>query len=693
MAAADDPPPADSSDEPVAPAVARHEPFAYTPDVKVDDGVVTGTNTASRESDWHNPLTYTVVGDPVAGGKVNLDDTKGNFTFLPHSSQLKPGGVDQFSVLVAETTWFDSALERVPVLGYLVKPILVRLHQVPILKDLLAPLIGRSMVVPVVVEVGSFVGEDKAPIAFTTTVTSFDGTPISVNWFPKSGLTAEGEAPTILNGPSLATAGYTDPKQETTVFGLVPGLAKLRPAGYNVVTWDPRGEFASGGILHLDSENFEARDVSAIIDWVDDQPHTEFDDPADTTDPRIGMLGGSYGGGIQLTSAGIDSRIDAIAPGIAWNRLDTALYPNHAFKTSWASLLLLSLVVSGSRIDSEIYAGIATGVLTGFLTRGQQDFLSENSPSTVIEKINIPTLFLQGTVDGLFTLQEALNNAEGLGDAAAVKMIWYCGGHGDCLDLDDEQQARQTKFLVAEQLAWMDKYVKRMEDGAPIDGYKFSWIDQRGELYSSYLLPTDGTSFYGPSIPVSGSGGLLPILPLLGGSGPQRQSTFPVSITLAAPARDALNIAIPTPAAKTYLVGAPELTLTYAGLGTSRNIYAQIVDLNTGRTLGNLVTPIPVRLDGGTHTVTVSMENIAYTAHPADNVNPGDKLALQIVDSATAYENFSSFGVVHVSGISLTLPTAANVIPRSLPPYAGETKVTKREPQTLQDLILGALPR
>ena len=87
------------------------------------------------------------------------------------------------------------------------------------------------------------------------------------------------------------------------------------------------------------------------------------------------------------------------------------------------------------------------------------------------------------------------------------------------------------------------------------------------------------------------------------------------------------------------------------------------------------------------------MENIAYTAHPADDVSPGDRLALQIVDSATAYENFTSFGVVHVSGIGLTLPTAANVIPRSLPPYAGETKVTKREPQTLQDLILGALPR
>ena len=526
---ADDPPPADSPDEVIVPAVARQEPFDYTLDIKVNDNVITGTNIAPKFSDWNNPLTYTVIGAPVAGGKVNLDETKGNFTFLPYTADSTPSGADQFRVLITETTWFDSALERIPILKYFVKPILLRLHQVPILTDVLAPLIGRSMDATVYVNVDTFVGEGEPPIAFTTTVRSFDGTPISVNWFPESGLTPEGKAPTILNGPSLATAGYTDPTQETTVFGLVPGLAKLRAAGYNVVTWDPRGEFASGGILHLDSEDFEARDVSAIIDWVAEQSHTEFDDPRDITDPRIGMVGGSYGGGIQLTSAGIDSRIDAIAPGIAWNSLDTALYPNNAFKTSWASLLLLSLVVSGSRIDPEIYAGIATGVLTGFLTEGQQDFLSENSPSTVIGKIKIPTLFLQGTVDGLFTLQQALNNAKGLNPAAPVKMIWYCGGHGDCLDLDEKQQARQTQFLVDEQLAWMDKYVKHMEDGAPppIDGYKFSWIDQRGDLYSSNLLPTDGTSFYGPSIPVSGTGGLLPILPNLGGSGPQRQSTFP----------------------------------------------------------------------------------------------------------------------------------------------------------------------
>ncbi|MGY4649834.1 hypothetical protein [Mycobacterium sp. URHB0021] len=89
---------------------------------------------------------------------------------------------------------------------------------------------------------------------------------------PKIGLTSDPTdiAPTILNGPSLATAGYTAPNQLTTVFGLVPGLELLRPDD-NVVTWDPRGEYASGVILHLDSEDFEARDVSAIIDWVANQ--------------------------------------------------------------------------------------------------------------------------------------------------------------------------------------------------------------------------------------------------------------------------------------------------------------------------------------------------------------------------------------------------------------------------------------
>jgi ABC-2 type transport system ATP-binding protein len=32
----------------------------------------------------------------------------------------------------------------------------------------------------------------------------------------------------------------------------------------------------------------------------------------------------------------------------------------------------------------------------------------------------------------------------------------------------------------------------------------------------------------------------------------------------------------------TTVVGAPELTFTYSGIGTSRHVYAQIVDKSTG---------------------------------------------------------------------------------------------------------------
>ena len=80
--------------------------------------------------------------------------------------------------------------------------------------------------------------------------------------------------------------------------------------------------------------------------------------------------------------------------------------------------------------------------------------------------------------------------------------------------------------------------------------------------------------------------------------------------------------------------------------------------------------------------------------HPAALIlAPTRELALQIVDSATAYENFSSFGVVHVSNINLTLPIAANVVPRVLPPAPPDATPVVREPRTLEDLLLSALPR
>ena len=70
--------------------------------------------------------------------------------------------------------------------------------------------------------------------------------------------------------------------------------------------------------------------------------------------------------------------------------------------------------------------------------------------------------------------------------------------------------------------------------------------------------------------------------------------------------------------------------------------------------VGNLVTPVPVTLDGGSHTVTIPLEAMTYT------VKPGDSLTLQIVASATPYQSFTSFGGINVSSVTLSLPTAAD---------------------------------
>jgi ABC-2 type transport system ATP-binding protein len=233
--------------------------------------------------------------------------------------------------------------------------------------------------------------------------------------------------------------------------------------------------------------------------------------------------------------------------------------------------------------------------------------------------------------------------------------MWVCGGHGVCLDpINPGQEA----LVLDSTLAWLDKYVK----GENVDtGPTFQWVDQTGQFFSSDKLPFE-TGFIGGSVTASGAGGLLPIVPLFGGSGPQNLDSFPLppgtsalegmllSYAIGSPATNALNLTV-LPAQGTQIVGAPQLTLTYSGFGTSRHVYAQIVDEQTGVVLGGIVTPIPVTLDGRTHTVTVPLEDIAYTAPP------GARLTLQVVSSATPYLNLISFGAINVSSMQLVLPT------------------------------------
>jgi ABC-2 type transport system ATP-binding protein len=629
-------------------------PITVNPTLTFSDGIIEGSANAT---DAHGlPLAYTIVSGPSQGGKITFipEAAAGTFGYLPNAAVLS-SGTESFSELVSETTPFDTALEGLPIVGAIAQSILTQLYRNPLLDGVLAPLIGSAVVVPFTANPSALDPTD-APIAFTTAVTSFDGTPISTNFFPAPGLQTGQSAPTILEGPGLGDAGLTDPESQTgiaSVPGLVPGIAPLRGAGYNVVTWDPRGEYASGGTLQLDSPAFEGKDVSSIITYVLSLPET-------TDNQRIGMVGGSYGGGIQLVSAAIDPRIDAIVPGIAWNTLTSSLYPNQAFKTSWGALLTLDLLEAGARINPQIYSGILTGALLGILTPSQQALLARSGPGALVSDITVPTLLIQGTVDGLFPLSQAVTNEQLLAaNNVPVKMIWFCGGHGICLDPGDP--TAQATLLTNDTLAWLNQYV--MQDGTPANAIPtFQWVDQDGIFHSSNVFPSN-PNFQGTPVTASSAGGTLPIVPIIGGAGPQTKvlqaplSPFDaalLSTATAAPASIALNLDVSVPGG-TQIVGAPQLTFTYSGLGTTRTVYAQIVDDQSGLVLGNIDSPIPVTLDGRTHTVSLALgtlQDVAYTAPSG-----GGTLTLQLVGSATQFENLTSYGVITVSDMTISLPT------------------------------------
>lgn len=639
--------------------------ITVNPTVEIVDGVIQGRLNAT--SDHGNSLTYTALGAACgfdctlgeSGGKISLGTVPDgatttdpqSYTILPYANWLDGGakGTQTFPVRVREVTGLTSFLTSIPLVGLVAAPVIDLLQTLPLIGDLLAPIIGASTVARINVDVASLAPADT-PVSLTYMVTSFDGVGISTNFFPAAGLSAGATAPTVVSMAGLGGGAYVDPYTDR-VFDIegqeydLPSVRVLRDNGYNVVSATPRGVRNSGGIMQLDNPFFEGRDMSAVIDFIAADTPAALDSPHD---PAVGMVGASYGGGIQLVAAGTDPRIDAITPENTWNSLNASLYPDNTWRTAYGSVLYLALVVTGARVNSLIPRGVLTGNLFGWISETGQAVLASSGPTALLNQLRAPTLLTQGIQEALFPLQQSLKNAEtilGNGSGTPVKVAWYCGGHGVCLDpVNPDQQT----ILLNDTLNWLTQYVKRV--GTPADDIPtFQWFDQLGDYYFSDKLPYQSGFNDRPDITAASTGGLLPVVPVLGGS----NSFFdlPYSLGGGSLARNAINVPVAV-AAGTQVVGAPTISLTYQGLGTTRAVFAQVVDDNTGRVLGNVVTPVPLTLDGKQHTVVTRLSEIVYTNATAEP----STLTVQITSSATAFENFTSFGLMNISDVGVTMP-------------------------------------
>jgi hypothetical protein len=268
-------------------------------------------------------------------------------------------------------------------------------------------------------------------------------------------------------------------------------VKRFLDADYAVVTWDSRGFGASGGDANVDAQEYEVRDLQTLITFVaggqynpgpaktgahdiltddgetvqdvivdcgdDDVPdaeglcHSKITSPP--RDPRMGMYGGSYAGGIQLMGASADSRIDAIAPQIAWNDLVQALKPNGVIKLGWDTLLyadgLATSVALGlptqqtGSLAKPIHQSLVESTVLNDWTQSTVKWFDSKSPknwigggltgdNTRLPGLNVPTLIIQGTSDTLFTLNQGIANYDQIRARIGndkVKMMWFCGGH------------------------------------------------------------------------------------------------------------------------------------------------------------------------------------------------------------------------------------------------------------------------
>jgi ABC-2 type transport system ATP-binding protein len=220
----------------------------------------------------------------------------------------------------------------------------------------------------------------------------------------------------------------------------------LAEHGYVVLAYTARGFGRSGGLIHLDAPSFEVADATSLISYLATVPQVIKDGPGD---PRVGVAGSSYGGGLALLLGAHDSRVDALAADITWNDLSEALFPNAAggqdtpgghpgvFKKLWAGQLFASAAGrtgqgSGAcgRFAPDLCAAYQQAASTGEPDATILSLLAASSPAGVLSRITAPTLISQGEQDSLFPLGQADANARGIAAGGTpVKVIWRAGGH------------------------------------------------------------------------------------------------------------------------------------------------------------------------------------------------------------------------------------------------------------------------
>lgn len=492
----------------------------------------------------------------------------------------------------------------------------------------------------------------------------------------------------------LATHGWAESKDD------VDHVARRIAAelGFPVLVYDSRGFGDSGGVVGLNGPAEQA-DVSWLVDWLvaADTSDAWPDDTApvlldDEGDPRLGMVGRSYAGAIQLLAAARDDRIDAVVPQITWHDLTASLAPGDVVKRGWVDLLFFGGAVTSTSGGPDGPDGDDTGGLdprlAGWYAEVQRDGrLPEDaktafvvrSPAHTLDRVGAHVLLVQGWRDTLFSPAEAAASYATLAtrEDAVTRLLFHDGGHGHSLSraAQEEVDAAVDGFLGAMLLAEDEDAARAEAAGMP--PVVFQRAGGGGFVPADTWTP--GAVAWG-TVALPGTGRTADGAAFSGGTVTLYQAAAPTSHTQTAEVRAADAVAgeaapVPTSAVLDTGIGGPQVFLGPVSVRLSVSpevddltLFLSLVETRADgseRVLSDQVTA--VRLEGAAGD-TVALEHRLVPIHGMLGV--GGSLGVRVATGDSAYHGGREAGPVTISleEGALAVPWLDDSVPLWVPP-------------------------
>lgn len=412
-------------------------------------------------------------------------------------------------------------------------------RRVPRFRAPLALALGAALTVPLALTAPAAATGPFSVTALTFTVRAGGRTcTVDVDLYRPASVDRSHPAPAV-----LATNGFGGSKSDGSTDAIGKAFARR---GYVSLVYSGLGFGRSGCLISLDDPGIDGTAASRLVDFLggkraaDDGTRADFVTLDSAGDPRVGMVGGSYGGAIQPATAAVDHRVDALVPLITWNDLAYSLDPNNtaggvpgAFKWQWTNGFYLigegqPLTVPNldpSRINSlacrhfvteacETIRTLNSGSYPARATAELLAYLRSVSPVSYLNRVEAPTLLVQGQADSLFNLNEATATYQNLkAQGVPTRMIWQSWGHSGGMtdpaagELDLTQGNLESSYVGRRILAWFDRYLHRRTDAdtGPAFAYYRDWITDPSRTYATAAhLPARTRKLY-----LSGDGKLV----------------------------------------------------------------------------------------------------------------------------------------------------------------------------------------